>query len=79
MKKKVTGKRAEIPEEVGSDVRNLIERCWSGDSDDRPNFGDIFITLEKFGFRLCQGANEQPLDARVRAILEAEKAQNLSG
>jgi serine/threonine protein kinase len=47
-----TGIRAELPTEMSQEVKLLITRCWSGDPDRRPSFGDILIELERIQFKL---------------------------
>jgi serine/threonine-protein kinase len=44
--------RAELPSEMSSDVKLLITRCWSGDPDCRPSFGDIRRVLERIQFKI---------------------------
>jgi hypothetical protein len=53
----MTGVRAELPQEMSSDVKSLISRCWSGDPEKRPSFGDILIDLERIEFQLLPGVN----------------------
>jgi hypothetical protein len=51
--------RADLPEWMNEDVKTLISRCWSGTPEDRPEFSDILVTLEKICFNILPGVDSK--------------------
>lgn len=49
----VNGARPEIPGELPSELRDLMERCWAPDMHARPNFDEIAASLERFRVQRC--------------------------
>ena len=47
-----TGKKAPIPSNINSIAKELINKCWNFDFNDRPSFNDILIYLEDNNFNL---------------------------
>jgi serine/threonine protein kinase len=43
----VLGTRPEIPNSINRHIRKLIERCWSVNPDQRPNFDEILMKLSE--------------------------------
>jgi serine/threonine protein kinase len=62
-------KRPEIPSNIESRVRDLIERCWSPDPSDRLTFREIFMRLDRMGFALF---NDVDVEAVRRAVEDME-------
>ena len=46
------GKKAEIPKEISKFSRNLIDKCWSLDPQDRPSFAQIYDSIKNNYFSL---------------------------
>ncbi len=58
----VDGNREKIPKDCPSDFAQLIERCWSQDPEQRPDFQTIVERLEK----IVQDTVENPMLSRSR-------------
>lgn len=54
-----TGKKATIPANVNQISRELILRCWSTKSDDRPSFNEIVEYITDNNFKLIDGIEYQ--------------------
>lgn len=54
-----TGKKATIPAHVNQVSRELILRCWSTKSDDRPSFNEIVEYITDNNFKLIDGIEYQ--------------------
>ena len=54
-----TGKKANIPININEISRQLILRCWSFKSDDRPSFKDIIEYIKSNNFKLIDGIEYQ--------------------
>jgi hypothetical protein len=52
----------EIPKSVGSRLKELIERCWKPDPQDRPSFDQIFFDLKKMRYRLFDDVDSGGLE-----------------
>lgn len=50
-----SGKKAEIPNYVNPLSRDLINRCWSADENDRPSFTEIVELIKNNNFNLIDG------------------------
>lgn len=46
------GKKAEIPKEISEFSRNLIDKCWSSNPQDRPSFAQIYDSIKNNYFSL---------------------------
>lgn len=46
------GKKAEIPKEISKFSRNLIDKCWSLNPQDRPSFAQIYDSIKNNYFSL---------------------------
>jgi TPR repeat protein/serine/threonine protein kinase len=64
----VTGVRAELPQEMLSNVKSLICRSWSTDPDHRPSFSDIRAHLERVHFKILPDVNSAAVKRFVNDI-----------
>jgi serine/threonine protein kinase len=60
-----TGWRPIIPKGVESVSKELIERCWSQNPEERPSFGEIWSSMEKSDFRLLPGVEQGEVEGFV--------------
>jgi serine/threonine protein kinase len=57
------GERPEIPENVLSFARELIENCWSSVPTKRPSFSEIWRRMKKAGFGIVNGVDIAAVEA----------------
>jgi serine/threonine protein kinase len=50
-----SGYLPKIPESVNSSIREIIERCWRKDGENRPTFDEVYGLLEDASFRFFDG------------------------
>ena len=62
------GKRPEIPGNVLSFTRSLIERCWSSDPSERPSFTDIYTELVDQNFRIFDDVDSKSVASYARSL-----------
>jgi serine/threonine protein kinase len=64
------GTRPEIPKTIGRPVAKLIERCWSKNPADRPNFDETYRILEDIWFPLFPDVSADAIEAYIKEMKE---------
>jgi hypothetical protein len=64
----MTGTLAERPAKMSEEVKSLITRCWSGDPNLRPLFGDILPGLEQIDFKILPGVDSLTVKRFVKEV-----------
>jgi serine/threonine protein kinase len=67
------GKRPDIPGHVLPFSRNLIEKCWSQNATERPDFNEILRSLEGEEFKIMKGVDSDAVKGWCRAVEEEER------
>jgi serine/threonine protein kinase len=62
------GKRPNIPDSVVPFSRDLITKCWSAEPSGRPEFDEIWISLEKAEFKVLPGIDFRAVKASYESI-----------
>ncbi|OHS94388.1 hypothetical protein TRFO_39436 [Tritrichomonas foetus] len=60
-----SGIRFRIPPDTPEDMKNLIQRCWSGDIHLRPNFSSILAEMREYYHYLFPGTNIEAFHAFI--------------
>lgn len=68
MRRVLDGTRADIPESVCPEVREIISRCWSVDPGQRLSFAQIYDILSGINFKITPNVDEQVVKAYVEQI-----------
>jgi serine/threonine protein kinase len=63
----------DIPSSFGPLMHELIPRCWSLTSTDRPSFEEIFDSFSACKFAILPGADGEAISRSVSEVLELEK------
>ena len=61
------GKKAPIPNSINEISRELINKCWSNSSEERPSFTEIIEFIKSKNFNLIDGA-EKSID-QIKSFL----------
>lgn len=67
--------RPKFTKEIKDPIRNLIEKCWSSNPDERPNFKEIFNKLSGIVGNddyLLDGVNKEELNEYVKSITKID-------
>jgi hypothetical protein len=67
--------RPELPKGIHRSIRNMIQRCWSKNPDDRPTFDEIFDTLEEDWFPFFKDIDCAACEQFIAAV-RSEEAGN---
>jgi hypothetical protein len=73
LKQILKGEMPAIPAECGSQMQDLIPRCWSMKPTKRPTFEQILDEFKTAKFRIVPAADEVKLGAYVADIEKWEK------
>jgi serine/threonine protein kinase len=69
----LSGRMPSIPSSVLPAMRDLIQRCWKLNADDRPSFDDIFRELEANHFAIVAGVETSKVSGYVAGVRNWEQ------
>lgn len=66
--------RPQFPKNVKEPIKNLIEKCWSANPDERPDFKEIFNKLAGIvgDDYLLDGVNKEELNEYVKSVTKID-------
>lgn len=69
------GERPKITSNVTEKMKQLLERCWSGNPNDRPSFKEVFELLSSDLTYINDPIDKQEVDKYVNMLKEARKIE----
>lgn len=68
MRRVISGTRAEIPESIRPEIREIIERCWAVNPEERFTFDQIYQKLKDIDFKITPNVDSDQVKSYINEI-----------